>query len=699
MCGIAGVFHHEEAKNKVEQALQLLEKRGRDGSGMREAAPHCFLGHRLHAVVERVPQPLVEKGILVANCEIYNWKEVAEKYSFTAKNDAELLLHFLDAFGVSEEKLKELDGVYAFAYFREGKLFLARDLLGEKPLWFSSERGFAFSSEKKVLKALGYGFIEELHPRQIALYEWNTATGSADTSPRLSFHQRKFFSSSPEHQEDYEILKQKTAQLLEKAILKRIPQRKFGLLFSGGIDSTFLAKFLKDRGYSFTCYTAALDTENKDIAPSDLLSAQKAARELGLSLRVKKIRLDEVPSYLKKIVPLIEDSNVTKVGVALPFFLACEMAKEDGCKVIFSGLGSEEIFAGYERHRLSRNINQECLSGLRKLFERDLYRDDVLTMYHGVELRLPFLDRELVEFALRIPQQFKIGKETSKKILREISFTRGIPEEIAYRKKTAAQYGSRFASALQKLAKKGNFYSQSAYLKNFYPEQNLCLGVLFSSGKDSATAAYIMQRQNYRLSCLIHLQSKNQDSYMFQEAGTEVVGLQAKAMGIPLLTQKTEGEKEEELEDLKKALQQAKEMYHIEGIVTGALSSTYQRDRIEMICEELGLKVFSPLWHKSQENHLQELLSYGFEAVITKIAADGLDETWLGKRIDPEVVHKLQRLAEKKGINPAGEGGEFESLVLAGPLFKGRIFLKKVKKVMDTPNSGKLLIEEAVLHP
>ena len=103
-----------------------------------------------------------------------------------------------------------------------------------------------------------------------------------------------------------------------------------------------------------------------------------------------------------------------------------------------------------------------------------------------------------------------------------------------------------------------------------------------------------MKQQNYGLTCLIHIRSENPDSYMFQTAGTELVELQAEAMGLPIIIQKTKGEKEAELEDLETALLKAKEQYRIEGVVSGALFSTYQRDRIENICDKLGSKIFSP---------------------------------------------------------------------------------------------------------
>ena len=686
MCGIVGVFNHELAQQQVKAALAILKNRGKDASNMLKINGNSFLGHTLHAIISHIPQPIRKEGILTANCEIYNWQELNDKYDFNAKNDAELLLSFLDRFSI--KNIQHLDGVYAFAYLKNNILYLARDILGVKPLWFSyNSDNFAFASEKKALEKLGYLDLQELNPRQILRYDLETK--------KIEIIKRDFFNYLPEHPDELNIMKEKTRTLLDKAIRKRIPKKKFGLLFSGGIDSTYLAKYFKDNGYKFTCYTAVLDSET---IPSDLEASQKAANELGLDLKIRKIKQEDIPKYLEKIIPLIEDSNVVKVGVALTFYLACEMAKEDGCKVIFSGLGSEEIFAGYERHKNSSNINQECLSGLRKMYERDLYRDDVLTMDNNLELRLPFLDKELAEYALKIPGKYKIKDNVTKSILREISKEKGIPAFISSRKKTAAQYGSRIDNALGKLAKKNKFKTKSSYLRTFYPSHNLKLGVLFSSGKDSASSAYIMEKQNYQLSCLIHMRSRNKDSYMFQTAGTELVSLQAEAMELPLIIQETEGEKEEELQDLEEAFRKARERYKIDGIVTGALFSTYQRDRIEKVCDKLGLKIFSPLWHKPQEKHMEELIQNGFEVILTSVAADGLDKTWLGRKVDQEMIKELKRLHGKNGINIGFEGGEAESLVLDCPLFHKRIILTKTEIEEDNKNTARLLIKEAKLE-
>ncbi|MEK6845597.1 MAG: diphthine--ammonia ligase, partial [Nanoarchaeota archaeon] len=177
----------------------------------------------------------------------------------------------------------------------------------------------------------------------------------------------------------------------------------------------------------------------------------------------------------------------------------------------------------------------------------------------------------------------------------------------------------------------------------------------------------------------------------------ELAKLQAKAMGLPLVLQETEGEKEVELKDLRQALVRAKRKYKIEGIVTGALYSTYQRDRLEEVADGLGLKIFSPLWHKPQEQEMLELLANGYEIVFTAVAAEGLDKSWLNHRITKEDVEKLKKLRDKVGMNVAGEGGEFESLVLDCPLFKKRLVLEKVEIKEDGKHAARLLVKKAKL--
>ena len=206
-----------------------------------------------------------------------------------------------------------------------------------------------------------------------------------------------------------------------------------------------------------------------------------------------------------------------------------------------------------------------------------------------------------------------------------------------------------------------------------------------------------MQKQNYEISCLITIQSKNPDSYMYHTPNIELTELQSQACNIPLIIQKTKGEKEKELEDLEKALKKAKKEYQIQGVVSGALFSNYQRERIEKVCDNLGLKIFSPLWHMNQELEMRNLIEEGFKFILSSIAADGLDKSWLGRPINNKDIDNLVEINKKIGLNIAGEGGEFESLILDAPFFKKRIQIKKSKIVMENQITGKFLVKKAVL--
>ncbi len=705
MCGIIGIFNRKGAARHAKKGLELMKNRGRDGFGITTEKSASYsksiselkmlpgnscLGHCLHSVVSFVLQPVQNIGWLSANCEIYNWESLNEKYRLGAGNDAELLLRLIDKKGTKDitHVLDELDGDYAFAYWNRDELILARDIIGVKPLFYSHSNGFAFASEKKVLERLGYMDISELNPRKVLRY--------SPGSDRIEILERGFFSITPENRRSVDSIRKEVQKRLISAVKKRLPDRKLGILFSGGIDSTILALICKSLKKDFTCYTAVLDEPGMSDA-EDLVYAQRAAHELGLKLKIRKIRLGEVEGYIRKVVPLIEDTNVTKVGVGITFFPACELAKKDGVRVIFSGLGSEEIFAGYERHKRALDINKECVSGLLKLYERDTYRDDTITMASSLELRVPFLDKDLIGFALKIPGRLKLKEGKEKIILRQVALDLGLGDDIAWRKKKAAQYGSKLDRGLGKLTRKAGLRLKSEYLRSFYPGHNLNLGALVSGGKDSIYAMHVMLRQNYAVRCLISMRSENPDSYMFHTPAIDMVKLQSEALKIPLISMKTLGKKEEELKDLEKAIASARDKYRIDGIITGALFSTYQRGRIEAICDRLGLKIFSPLWHLNQETEMREILDNGFEFILTSVAADGLDKSWLGRKITHKDIDRLAAMNRKTGINIAFEGGEAETLVTDCPIFSKKINIEKASIIMENEFTGLFRIEKAGL--
>ncbi len=221
------------------------------------------------------------------------------------------------------------------------------------------------------------------------------------------------------------------------------------------------------------------------------------------------------------------------------------------------------------------------------------------------------------------------------------------------------------------------------------------LGVLFSGGKDSTFALH-MAAEKEEIACLITLISKNEESYMFHTPNIGITELQAESMGFPILQRITEGKKEDELADLKTALAEAIRDYNVEGIVTGAVESVYQSERIQRICSQLDVWCFNPLWKRNQKEHLEEIVAKGYEVIISGVFAYPLDGTWLGKRIDRDLISRLATLAEDFGISPSGEGGEIETTVLDAPLFKKRIEILK-SEIDARGNSGVLNIKQARL--
>jgi len=136
-----------------------------------------------------------------------------------------------------------------------------------------------------------------------------------------------------------------------------------------------------------------------------------------------------------------------------------------------------------------------------------------------------------------------------------------------------------------------------------------------------------------------------------------------------LISKETTGEKEKELADLEELLQPL----DIDGVISGAIASEYQRTRIERICHNIHIKSFTPLWHKDQSRLLKDQVNAGFHIIIVGVYADGFTEQWLGRKIDDKAIHELEQLGKERSINTAGEGGEFETLVIDGPLFQKRI--------------------------
>ncbi len=222
------------------------------------------------------------------------------------------------------------------------------------------------------------------------------------------------------------------------------------------------------------------------------------------------------------------------------------------------------------------------------------------------------------------------------------------------------------------------------------------LAVLYSGGKDS-TLALMKAKEQHDIVCLITLVSDNKESYMFHTPNIHLTKLQAEALQLPLISVTTKGEKEKELLDLKKAVIEAQNKYKIEGIVTGAVRSTYQSSRIQQICYELKLWCFNPLWLMDQVELLNEVVEKKIRAVVSGIFAEAIEQSFLGKEIDEQTIKHLSKIASTHHINPAGEGGEIETTVLDAPVFKKKIVVKNSESILEK-NSGVYRIIDATLE-
>ena len=219
------------------------------------------------------------------------------------------------------------------------------------------------------------------------------------------------------------------------------------------------------------------------------------------------------------------------------------------------------------------------------------------------------------------------------------------------------------------------------------------VAVLATGGKDSALALYKVLNEDHEVKYLVSMIPLREDSWMFHYPNIRLVDLFAEAVEIPLVKAETLAVKEREVEDLKRLI----EGIDVDAIVSGAVASTYQKSRIEKICEQLRLKCIAPLWHKNPLDILKEILGLKFEVIITGVYAYGFSEEWLGRKIDEASVKALIELNKQYGVSLVGEGGEYETLVLDAPFFKKRIKIVEAEKIWKN-QSGYFLITKAKLE-
>tara|TARA_B110000008_G_scaffold164591_1_gene164894 strand:+ start:86 stop:760 length:675 start_codon:yes stop_codon:yes gene_type:complete len=198
------------------------------------------------------------------------------------------------------------------------------------------------------------------------------------------------------------------------------------------------------------------------------------------------------------------------------------------------------------------------------------------------------------------------------------------------------------------------------------------VAVLSSGGKDSTYASWWAHMQGWSLEALITVKIEGDDSMMFQLQNTEVTEYQAKSIGTKWIQVISSGIENDEIDELEKAIRNSIGN-EIDALVVGALRSDYQKTRIERMCEKLGIISFCPMWHHDPELHMNSLVEHGFDVRIISVSSEGLDESWLGRKITRESLNQLTLLSRKYRFNLDGEGGEFETITLDAPHFRKSI--------------------------
>ncbi|MFH0711629.1 MAG: diphthine--ammonia ligase [archaeon] len=219
------------------------------------------------------------------------------------------------------------------------------------------------------------------------------------------------------------------------------------------------------------------------------------------------------------------------------------------------------------------------------------------------------------------------------------------------------------------------------------------LAVLFSGGKDSCLALHKILKEGHEVVYLLNVLPRGDDSFMFHKSFVNLLERQARELGVELVVGDSEGKKEDELVDLKNLIGRVRGK--IDGVVVGGIASSYQGERVRKICGGLGLKFIAPLWGFSPEDVWRDLLSGGFEVVMTRISCEGIGEEWIGRVISDENFVELKRLAKKYKFRIDFEGGEAETAVLWMPGFG-----KKIEIGFDVESEGEYrhLMKEVVVR-
>ncbi len=468
MCGIMGITRGNDVKS-ITPLLKMLAHRGPDGHGVWQDRCHTFGHTRLSIIdLEGGSQPMTDADSrmhITFNGEIYNYRQLRValgEASFRTHSDTEAILGLARTPDHPERWVKNLDGMFAFALADGAEFMLARDPLGIKPLYIGQAQGaMAFASELKTLAG--------------------RATNISEFPPGHIYHARRglrrYYHLQPTTKDvrDPEVAKAGIRQRLEEAVQKRlIADVPVGVFLSGGLDSSMIAALA--RRHKDPLDTFSVGTEDS----SDRPLAQQVSEFLGTRHHERLYDIREAIDALPEIIYYLESFDCALVRSAIPNYFLAKLASEH-VKVSLSGEGADELFAGYEYLKAidAEALDEELLNITLALHNTNLQRCDRMSMAHGLEVRVPFLDTQVVDYAFRIPIGLKqYGQDRSEKwILRKVAQDI-LPSNIAWRKKV------KFAAGAGLGDKMADFADRQISDGDFHREREIAAGQLLRSKEE-----------------------------------------------------------------------------------------------------------------------------------------------------------------------------------------------------------------------
>ncbi|MFQ6064064.1 MAG: asparagine synthase-related protein [Candidatus Bathyarchaeia archaeon] len=450
----------ENAVPTVLSMLNQLRHRGTDAHGVatpnstntansieqltiRNMNSSVAIGHDLSCILpEDHPQPVLGENFALAfEGRLFPPSDVP---------DVDVILEILrsDPQKNASSIIEKIEGSYAFAIAYQHKIITGRDLMGTTPLYYGeNEACFAIASERKALWTIGIRDTKSFPPGYLAFI----------SNRDISFKPVKTIKQPPLKPTDMKTAAKHLQTLLLESTKSRLSGiKKTVVAFSGGLDSSLIAVLAKSCGVEVQLITVGLEEQR------ELHYAKVAAEALELPLHIQIYTQDDVEQALPKVLWLIEEADVMKVGVAIPIFWAAEIASKLGFRILLAGQGADELFGGYQRYLKDYAAGVEAVRGciyhdITTCYEKNFQRDNQACAFHKVELRLPFVDKEVVNFSLSLPMNLKIESlkdHLRKRVLRRTAQNLGIPQFIVNRTKKAVQYATGVDKALRRLARR-----------------------------------------------------------------------------------------------------------------------------------------------------------------------------------------------------------------------------------------------------